>query len=121
MSSGSEAVVRTFGSGSSVVAPPPPHLSSNRRQSAFLSLSPADPFLIVGGRAALRARLVFADLSGLDVTEEAEWTSSAPAIATFDTRPAARGHLKALAPGVVNLFASAGGKVGWTTVTVLEG
>ncbi len=126
MLSSSEAVVRLFGLVPSAVAPPPPPLRANHRPprpAAFLSLSPADPVLLVGGVVALQARLVLTDLSGLDVTQDAVWTSSAPAVARFETSPGRRqrGHLTALAPGVADLFASAGGKVGWTTVTVLEG
>ena len=62
------------------MAPPPP-LRSNRRsrgQGAFVSLSPADPVLIVGGVVSLQARLVFSDLSGLDVTDDAVWTLVGP-------------------------------------------
>ena len=73
------------------------------------------------GVVNLQARLVFSDLSGLDVTEEAAWTSSAPDIAFVDANPGRRGRLIGISAGVARLFASAGGKVGWTTVTVLKG
>lgn len=124
MSSASEAVVRVFGLEPSAVAPPPSPLRSNRRlrsQAAFVSLSPADPVLLVGGAVSLQARLILSDLSALDVTEDAVWTSSAPDVAVVETSPGQRGRLMGVAPGRAKLFASAGGKVGWTTVTVLEG
>lgn len=124
MSSAVEAVVRVFGLEPPAVAPPPPPLRSNRRsrsQAAFVSLSPADPVVMTRGVVNLQARLVFSDLSGLDVTEEAAWTSSAPDIAFVDANPGRRGRLIGISAGVARLFASAGGKVGWTTVTVLEG
>ena len=76
---------------------------------------------MVGGVVSLEARLVFSDLSGLDVTEDAIWTSSAPEVALVEARPGAGGRLVGLAPGAARLFASAGGKVASTTVTVLEG
>ena len=76
---------------------------------------------MVGGVVNLKARVVFSDLSGQDVTEEAGWTSSAPDVAFVDASPGQRGRLIGLAPGVAKLFASSNGKVGWTIVTVLEG
>ncbi|HEY6548969.1 MAG TPA: hypothetical protein VI589_13730 [Vicinamibacteria bacterium] len=101
-------------------SPPPPRSSDRLRgRVAFVSLSPADPILIVGGTVELKARLVRSDLSGFDVTEDAVWASSAPQVAFVETTPGVRGRLSALAPGIARLFASAGGKVGWTTVTVL--
>ena len=122
MSSASEGIVRLPGLEPPAVAPPPPPLRSNRgprSQAAFCSLSPADPALMVGGVVRLQARLVLSDLSGLDVTEDAVWTSAAPDIAFVDTNPGQRGRLIGISPGVAKLIASAGGKVGWTTVTVL--
>ena len=122
MSSASEAIVRISGLQPSAVAPPPPPLRSNRRlrsQAAFVSLSPADPALMVGGVVRLQARLVLRDLSGFDVTEDAVWTSAAPDVAFVGTNPGQRGRLIGISPGVAKLFASAGGKVGSTTVTVL--
>lgn len=123
MSAAIEPVLRLYELEPPVVAPPPP-LRSNRRsrgQCAFVSLSPADPVLLVGGVVSLHARLVFSDLSGLDVTEEVVWTTSAPEVAHVEVRPGLGGRLVGLAPGGAKLFASADGKVGWTTVTVLPG
>ncbi|HVQ30098.1 MAG TPA: hypothetical protein VMV21_10990 [Vicinamibacteria bacterium] len=82
-------------------------------------MSPAEPVLMVGGVVNLQARLVLSDLSGLDVTTDAVWTSSAPDVALVEARPGSGGRLIALAPGAARLSASAGGKVASTVVTVL--
>jgi hypothetical protein len=122
VSSAVEAFVQLSGLGLSAVAPSRRPLGERSLghpgRAAFVALSPADPVLMVGGVVALQARLVFSDLNVVDVTEAASWTSSAPEVAT----PTARGpcgRFVARAPGTARLFASAGGKVGWTTVTVL--
>jgi hypothetical protein len=83
-------------------------------------LIPTDPVLLVGGTVNLQARLVFNDLSGLDVTQDSVWTSSAPDVASVENTPGRCGLLLGLTPGTAKLFARAGTKVGWTTVTVLE-
>jgi hypothetical protein len=104
------------------VADTPSPLRPNRRlrgQGAFISLSPTDPVLLVGGVVIPQARLVFSDLSGLDVTEDVVWTCSAPAVAQLEPGPGRRSRLVGRAPGVAKLFATAGGTMGWTTVTVL--
>lgn len=118
----SEALVRLSlpepSTGSPSPSPPRPTYHS-RGRPVFVALSPSDPVLTVGGMVTLQARLVFSDLSGLDVTEDAVWTSSAPEVASVETNAGRRGRLTASLPGVAMVGASAGGKVGWTTVTVL--
>jgi len=93
--------------------------SGGAGDTALVSVVPADPILVVGGAAALKARIVLADLTSEDATDLAVWSSSEPEVASICAGPDEPGRLCAHRPGTAVVFARVGGKVGWTTVTVL--
>lgn len=84
-----------------VVESPAPEVRS-------LSILPAEAHRVAGGAVALAARATFADGSARDVSAQASWTVSAPAVARLaGTAPV---MVEARAPGTTTVEARLGGR-----------
>lgn len=71
-----------------------------------LTLSPSGPSLPLGSTLRLRATASLSDGRTLDVTEQAQWTSSAPQLVFVSTLAGERGTLTARALGTTEVQAS---------------
>ena len=81
-----------------------------------LTLTPPQPTLIVGASQGLTLTAAIADGTTANLTTQATWTSSAPAIATVSTN----GIVTAAAPGTARITATYGGQTATAAVTVLD-
>jgi hypothetical protein len=81
-----------------------------------IEVSPALLLLAKGTRAPLAATALFSDGSRVDVTAQATWTSSAPAVASVGDSP--RGTVTAQATGQARISAAFLGLSGSSAVTV---
>ncbi|MBK7864135.1 MAG: Ig-like domain-containing protein [Archangiaceae bacterium] len=71
-----------------------------------------------GTKVRVQATAVYSDATTLDVTEQATWSASAPAVASVSTQAGSRGEVTGNAEGSSTLTASYAGKVPAFTVTV---
>ncbi len=83
-----------------------------------LQLSPSAPTLPLGTSAHLTATGVFSDGSRQDVTQQASWSSTAPAVANVTTSGSQRGVVQASSLGSATITASVLGQSASTIVTV---
>ncbi len=87
-------------------------------QLEALEVLPQDTLLAKGTSAPLRAQATFTDQSQLDVTEQADWTSSDNSIASVSTLGTGRGLVSGIKPGTVTVTAAFGGKSAKASVVV---
>jgi uncharacterized protein YjdB len=85
-----------------------------------LSIAPQRPTLPLGASARLRATANLSDGTALDVTEQADWSSSAPAVVFVSTLRAERGLISARSVGTTEIQARLLGAEASTPVTVSE-
>lgn len=83
-----------------------------------VELSPSAPMIAQGTLLPMSATAVLSDGTVRDVTEGAEWSSSAPAIATVSNSAGTRGHVQGVSAGTAEITATVGGVSGVATVTV---
>jgi uncharacterized protein YjdB len=83
-----------------------------------LTLSPRAPTMPLGTAQRLTATANLSDGRFLDVTEQVQWTSSAPAVVFVSTLLGERGTLTARAVGTTEVQARLGGSEASTPVTV---
>lgn len=81
-----------------------------------LTVTPPQATLITGASQGLTVTGAIADGTTADLTTQAAWTSSAPAVATVSTA----GIVTGLAPGTAQIVAAYGGQTAAATVTVLD-
>jgi len=81
-----------------------------------LTVTPPQATLITGASQGLAVTGAIADGTTADLTTQAAWSSSAPAVATVS----AAGVVTALAPGTAQIVAAYGGQTAAATVTVLD-
>lgn len=79
---------------------------------------PAAGSITVGNQGVLSAVAVFSDGSSRLITEEAQWTTSAPAVATVSNAEGTRGRVTAVAVGQATIRAQFAGITGSSSVTV---
>jgi hypothetical protein len=80
----------------------------------FVRVQPPNPTIARGTTLPLRATGFYSDGSTADLTSRAVWTSSDPAVATFDSAGVVRG----VGPGMASVTARLGTIAGTTTVHV---
>lgn len=85
-----------------------------------LTLSPSNPSVPVGTTQRLTATASLSDGTFLDVTEQAQWTSSAPRTAFVSMLAGERGTLTGVAPGVTEVQAKVRGAEAAVPVTVTD-
>lgn len=83
-----------------------------------LDIQPKAPGTVVGGRVQFTAWAVFSDMHVQDVTAQAQWTSSARAVAVVSNAPGTRGLAAGLSPGTATIGATYLGLSASTTLTV---
>ena len=83
-----------------------------------VTLSPSNPSVPVGSTQRLTATASLSDGRFLDVTEQAQWTSSAPRTVFVSMLAGERGTLTGVAPGVTEVQAKVGGAEAAIPVTV---
>lgn len=85
-----------------------------------LTVAPGSPSVPLGASLPLTATASLSDGRSLDVTEQAQWTSSAPQVAFVATLPGERGTLTGRALGTTEVQASLRGVEGAVAVTVTD-
>ena len=81
-------------------------------------LSPIDATVAAGVTIPYQATAIFSDFTSQQITFQAAWTSSNPAIAGIGNRGFSRGRATALSAGTTTITASWQGLTGSTTLTV---
>ncbi|MGI5862649.1 MAG: beta strand repeat-containing protein [Myxococcales bacterium] len=109
-----EAVVNAAYGGMTARAP----VAVTTAQLRAVEIAPAEVQIAKGTSAALKATAIFADDTRQDITYQARWTSSAPAIASVSET--AKGVVKGEAPGVAMVTAELLGVTGTAEVTVTD-
>ncbi|HEY3452104.1 MAG TPA: Ig-like domain-containing protein [Myxococcales bacterium] len=94
----------------------------NVTAAEVVSLTVAPDFTAIakGTTGVLLATATFTDLSSLDVTDQADWTTSDNAIASVSTLAPPRGVVTGVKPGQVTITAAYGGKQATATVVVTQ-
>ncbi|HJU84234.1 MAG TPA: Ig-like domain-containing protein, partial [Holophagaceae bacterium] len=82
-----------------------------------INLDPTDPFLPLGSQQQMTATGVYSDGTNLDITSQAVWTSSTPAVAQVDPSGLVTTPSGSIA-GTTTVTATLSGVSGSTTVTV---
>jgi hypothetical protein len=85
-----------------------------------LTISPAAPIISKGLTTQFSASGTFSDSTTQDLTFDATWASSAPAVATVSDAAGNKGLVQTLAAGTSTISAAFGGVSGTTLVTVTE-
>ncbi len=83
-----------------------------------IEVTPTNPSVPLGATHPLTATGRYSDGSAQDLSSQATWASSAPAIASVSNTAPNAGRVQALSQGTATLSATFGGKTGRTTVTV---
>ncbi len=83
-----------------------------------ISVSPAARSVPAGTRIAYSAMAIYSDGTSRDVTNQATWTSSNPAVAQVSDGIGSKGQATAIAPGTTTLSATYQGVTGSATLTV---
>src|SRR5581483_8546828 len=83
-----------------------------------ISVTPVAPLLPVGSVVAFTAEAIFSDGTSQNVTAQATWVSSAPAVLAVTSAGAARGRGTAVGVGTATVTATFMGISGRTTATV---
>jgi uncharacterized protein YjdB len=83
-----------------------------------IAIGPPNPSLAQGGTTQLTATAIYSDMSSADVTDQVQWSSSSPAIATVSNLEGSRGLVTALAPGTAVVSATVGGVRATAQITV---
>jgi uncharacterized protein YjdB len=85
-----------------------------------LQMAPAAPTLAKETELALALTATYADGEVRDVTQQAEWSSADPSVATVSNEAGLRGRITALAAGNVTVSATFGGLSADAAVTVTD-
>lgn len=85
-----------------------------------LDVTPVQSSVSVGTNVSFTATAIFSDNSTQNVTGQATWTSSMPAVAAISTANGSKGQAQALADGSTTISASFGGTTGSTSLTVTQ-
>jgi hypothetical protein len=83
-----------------------------------ISVTPANSTIEVGIRQSMRATGIFSDMSTVDLTTTAVWTTGNANVATVSNASGAQGQLTATGAGTTTVTATAQGIAGTTNVTV---
>jgi hypothetical protein len=85
---------------------------------ASIVVTPANSTIEVGIRQQMTATGVYSDMSTVDLTTTAVWTTANTGVATVSNASGARGQLTATGQGTTNVTATVGTIAGTTSVTV---
>lgn len=85
---------------------------------AAVSVTPTGPSIARGSTVPLKATAVFSDATTQDVTEAATWRSSDGGVVTVSDESGSKGEVTGVATGMAQVFATAAGLSGSTTVEV---
>ncbi len=83
-----------------------------------IAVTPASSTLAVGGTTQLVATGTYSDMTAVDLTDSAAWSSSTPGAVFVSNTPGSNGFVTALAPGSAAITATLGGVSGAAKVTV---
>jgi len=83
-----------------------------------IAVTPAMPSIALGVQQQFTATGTFTDNSTQDITKTAQWSSSAPAVATIANDPAHKGLATSAGAGTATITAASGAVTGSTTLTV---
>lgn len=84
-----------------------------------VTITPANPTIAKGQTSQFVATGAFSDSTTQDLTLDADWVSSDPAVATVSNDPATKGFARAIAVGPATITATFDGTSGTTTLTVV--
>lgn len=93
---------------------------SSATVTAPLTITPATPTIARGVTSQFAARGTFSDGTTQDLTFDADWSSSAPGVATVSSDAGSRGVVHTLAAGTTTITATFTGVSGSTLLTVTE-
>jgi len=83
-----------------------------------IEVNPVQPNVSMGTQVSFVATAIYSDNSTQNVTNQATWLSSAPAVAAISTANGSKGQAQTLANGTATISASFGGVTGSTLLTV---
>lgn len=113
VSAGSATLTATVGSVSGTAA-----LTVSSASLSSITLAPTGFTLAIGFDQQMSATGAFSDGTTLDITAQAGWTSSSPAVATVGNSLDTSGDVIAVSAGTVTITAQVGSVSASTTVTV---
>jgi len=85
-----------------------------------IDVTPVQPNVSVGTQVSFAATAIYSDNSTQNVTNQATWTSTAPAVAAISTANGSKGQAQALSNGSATISASFGGATGSTLLSVTQ-
>lgn len=93
-----------------IVTTPPVHLT-------FITVTPANTSINVGGTVQFKATGNYNDGSTKDITASVAWSSSNPAVASISNQAGSQGKATGLSSGATTIAATGAGAGGSTTLT----